>query len=161
MVTSQRTVAFGGNSVREHFDPVDDFQSLLEHRQGPETCNTYNMLRLSELLLYTRPEARYVDDYERALFNHILSSQHPTRSGFVYFTPIRPCHYRVYSQQEKHFWCCVGSGMESHGKYGQFIYAHSGQALYVNLFMASEVTWRARGMTVRRKLPFRTRPAPV
>lgn len=153
-VTRRRTVAFGGNSVREHFNPVDDFQELLEHRQGPETCNTYNMLRLSELLFYTRPEARYADYYERGLFNHILSSQHSTRPGFVYFTPLRPCHYRVYSQPEIHFWCCVGSGMENHGKYGQFIYARSDEALYVNLFMASEVIWRAKGVTVRQETAF-------
>jgi len=76
VVTTQRSMAFGGNSVREHFNPVEDFQQLLEERQGPETCNTYNMLRLTELLFYTRPEAYYADCYERALFNHILSSQH-------------------------------------------------------------------------------------
>jgi DUF1680 family protein len=153
-VTTQRSVAFGGNSVREHFNPVDDFQKLLEERQGPETCNTYNMLRLSELLFYARPDARYADYYERALFNHILSSQHPTRPGFVYFTPIRPCHYRVYSQPEQNFWCCVGSGMESHGKYGKFIYAHSDDELYVNLFMASQVTWQAKGLTLRQETTF-------
>jgi DUF1680 family protein len=154
VVTTQRSVAFGGNSVREHFNPVDDFQQLLEERQGPETCNTYNMLRLSEMLFYTRPEACYADYYERGLFNHILSSQHPTRPGFVYFTPIRPCHYRVYSQSEKHFWCCVGSGMESHGKYGKFIYAHSDDELYVNLFIASQVTLYAKGLTLRQETTF-------
>lgn len=154
MVTTKRSVAFGGNSAREHFNPVDDFQQLLEERQGPETCNTYNMLRLSELLFYTQPDARYADYYERALFNHILSSQHPTRPGFVYFTPIRPCHYRVYSQPEINFWCCVGSGMESHGKYGQLIYAHSRNELYVNLFMASRVIWQAKGLTLRQETAF-------
>jgi hypothetical protein len=154
VVTTRRSVAFGGNSVKEHFNPVDDFQQLLEERQGPETCNTYNMLRLSEMLFYTRPEACYADYYERAVFNHILSSQHPTRSGFVYFTPIRPCHYRVYSQPEQNFWCCVGSGMESHGKYGKFIYAHSDNELYVNLFIASQVTWQAKGLTLRQETTF-------
>lgn len=154
VVTTRRSVAFGGNSVREHFNPVDDFQQLLEERQGPETCNTYNMLRLSEMLFYTRSEVRYADYYERAVFNHILSSQHPNRSGFVYFTPIRPCHYRVYSQPEINFWCCVGSGMESHGKYGKFIYAHSDDELYVNLFIASQVSWQAKGLTLRQETTF-------
>ena len=97
-VTQKRSVAFGGNSVAEHFNPVDDFQGMLEDRQGPETCNTYNMLRLTEKLFYAEPQARYADYYERALFNHILSTEHPTIPGFVYFTPIRPLHYRVYSQ---------------------------------------------------------------
>jgi DUF1680 family protein len=153
-VTARRSIAFGGNSVSEHFNPVDDFQGMLEHRQGPETCNTYNMLRLSELLFYSRPEARYADFYERAMFNHILSTQHPTTPGFVYFTPIRPSHYRVYSQPGMHFWCCVGSGIENHGKYGQFIYARSADSLYVNLFLASELTWKDKGLTVRQETEF-------
>lgn len=157
-VVTRRSLAFGGNSVSEHFNPVDDFQGLLEHRQGPETCNTYNMLRLSEQLFYAQPEARYTDFYERAAFNHILSSQHPTIPGLVYFTPIRPRHYRVYSQPEMHFWCCVGSGIESHGKYGQFIYAHSPDSLYVNLFMASELTWKEKGLTVRQETTFPDEP---
>ncbi len=157
-VTARRSIAIGGNSVSEHFNPVDDFQGMLEHRQGPETCNTYNMLRLSELLFYGQPEARYADFYERAMFNHILSSQHPTIPGFVYFTPIRPRHYRVYSQPEMHFWCCVGSGMENHSKYGQFIYAHSPDSLYVNLFVDSELTWKEKGLKVRQKTTFPDEP---
>ncbi len=157
-VTARRSIAMGGNSVSEHFNPVDDFQGMLEHRQGPETCNTYNMLRLSEQLFYAQPVARYADFYERALFNHILSTQHPTIPGFVYFTPIRPAHYRVYSQPEMHFWCCVGSGMENHSKYGRFIYAHSAESLYVNLFMASELTWKNKGLTVRQETVFPDEP---
>ena len=60
--------------------------------------------------------------YERALFNHILSTQHPVHGGYVYFTPARPAHYRVYSAPNEAMWCCVGTGMENHGKYGEFIY---------------------------------------
>ncbi len=89
---------------------------MIESREGPETCNTYNMLRLTEQLFAHEPAARYVDYYERALFNHILSTQHPEHGGFVYFTPIRPRHYRVYSQPSQTFWCCVGSGLENHTK---------------------------------------------
>jgi DUF1680 family protein len=157
-VVQRRSIAIGGNSVAEHFNPMDDFQGMLEHRQGPETCNTYNMLRLSELLFYNEPQVRYVDFYERALFNHILSSQHPTVPGFVYFTPIRPCHYRVYSQPQNNFWCCVGSGMENHGKYGCFIYAHSSDSLYVNLFIASQVSWKAKGLMLRQETVFPDQP---
>ena len=72
-VARHRSVAFGGNSVREHFNPTDDFTSMLESREGPETCNTYNMLRLTEQLFAPSRQARYADYYERALFNHILS----------------------------------------------------------------------------------------
>jgi DUF1680 family protein len=153
-VASNRSVAIGGNSVREHFQPADDFSSMIESTQGPETCNTYNMLRLTELLFRLGPEARYADYYERALYNHILASQHPRHGGFVYMTPMRPRHYRVYSQPEQCFWCCVGSGMENHTKYGQFIYAHSDDALYVNLFVPSELRWQERNVLLRQLTAF-------
>ena len=153
-VVRRRTVAFGGNSVREHFNPPDDFSSMIESREGPETCNTYNMLRLTEQLFRADPSAEYADYYERALFNHILSTQHPVHGGFVYFTPIRPRHYRVYSQPSQTFWCCVGTGMENHGKYGEFIYAHRGDELFVNLFIASALDWPERGLVVRQETTF-------
>lgn len=139
-VSQMRSVAFGGNSVSEHFNDPADFRGMLESREGSETCNTYNMLRLTEQLFAARPEAAYADFYERALYNHILSAIHPTRPGYVYYTPIRPGHYRVYSQPEQAFWCCVGSGMENPGKYGAFIYAQAEDGLFVNLFIASELT---------------------
>ena len=145
-VTSKRTVAIGGNSVREHFNPTDDFSSMVNSVQGPETCNTYNMLRLSEKLFQVEPLEEYMHFYERALYNHILSTQHPKTGGFVYFTPMRPGHYRVYSQPETSFWCCVGSGLENHGKYNQMIYAHKGDSLYVNLFIPSELDWKEKGI---------------
>jgi DUF1680 family protein len=153
-VTRRRSVAFGGNSVREHFNPANDFSSMLTSREGPETCNTYNMLRLTALLYRLRPEPRLADYYERALFNHILSSQHPGHGGLVYFTPIRPRHYRVYSQPGQCFWCCVGSGMESHGKHAAFIYAHDARSLSVNLFIASELDWREAGVKLRQETAF-------
>ncbi|HUG10888.1 MAG TPA: glycoside hydrolase family 127 protein, partial [Opitutaceae bacterium] len=155
-VSGPRSIAFGGNSVAEHFNPPDDFSALLKSRQGPETCNTYNMLRLSEHLFRAGPAARYADYYERALYNHILASQHPEHGGYVYFTSTRPGHYRVYSQPETSFWCCVGSGMENHGKYGAFIYAHSkaDDVLFVNLFVASELDWKERGVRVRQETAF-------
>jgi len=106
-----RSVAFGGNSVSEHFNAPTNFHGMLESREGPETCNTYNMLRLTEQLFASKPSAAYADYYERALYNHILASINPVTPGFVYFTPIRPEHYRVYSTPENCFWCCVGTGM--------------------------------------------------
>src|SRR4051812_4876683 len=157
-VVRHRTVAFGGNSVREHFNPPDDFSSMIESREGPETCNTYNMLRLTERLFRTEPSAEYADFYERALFNHILSTEHPVRGGFVYFTPIRPRHYRVYSQPSQCFWCCVGTGMENHGKYGQFVYAHGDDELYVNLFIASALRWPERGLELQQDTSFPDEP---
>lgn len=148
------TVSIGGNSVREHFHPANDFSSMIRSKQGPETCNTYNMLRLTKLLYLSDPKADYTDYYERALFNHILSSEHPTKGGFVYFTPMRPRHYRVYSQPQQCFWCCVGSGIENPGRYGEMIYAHGNNDLYINLFIASELTWEEKGLTLTQKTEF-------
>lgn len=141
-VHDHRTVAIGGNSVKEHFHDDKDFSSMINEVEGPETCNTYNMLKLTELLFLSDSKASYADYYERALYNHILSSQRPETGGFVYFTPMRPNHYRVYSQVDKGMWCCVGSGIESHAKYGEFIYAHDKDAVYVNLFIPSTLNWR-------------------
>lgn len=153
-VTGRRSVAFGGNSVAEHFNDPQDFRSMLEHREGPETCNTYNMLRLTEQLFTAEPEAALVDFYERALFNHLLSAINPEHPGYVYFTPIRPGHYRVYSQPEQAFWCCVGSGMENPGRYGRFIYARARDGLYVNLFIASQLTDADAGLTLLQETDF-------
>lgn len=153
-VVNERSVAIGGNSVREHFHPKDDFSTMMSSVQGPETCNTYNMLKLSEKLFLSQPDEKYVDYYEQALYNHILSSQHPEKGGFVYFTPMRPGHYRVYSQPETSMWCCVGSGLENHGKYNEFIYAHSENSLYVNLFLPSILKWDERGLKLRQETKF-------
>lgn len=140
-VVANRTVTIGGNSVREHFHPADDFSSMVESEQGPETCNTYNMMRLTEMLYQTNPQTAYIDYYERALYNHILSTENSERGGFVYFTPMRPGHYRVYSQPQTSFWCCVGSSMEGNARHGELIYAHKADSLYVNLFIPSVLQW--------------------
>jgi len=156
-VVEHRTVAIGGNSVREHFHDREDFSSMVEEVEGPETCNTYNMLKLTRLLYLSHPDTRYIRYYERALYNHILSSQNPDNGGLVYFTPMRPQHYRVYSQPQDAMWCCVGSGIENHSKYGEMIYAHRGDELFVNLFIPSRLEWKEKGLslTQENRLPDR------
>ena len=153
-VTANRSLAFGGNSRREHFPDDADYLSYVDDREGPESCNTYNMLRLTEGLFRKDPKAAYADFYERALFNHILSTQHPVHGGYVYFTPARPAHYRVYSAPNEAMWCCVGTGMENHGKYGEFIYAHTGDSLYVNLFISSRLEWKKRRISLTQTTSF-------
>lgn len=152
-VVENRTVSIGGNSVREHFHPATDFSPMIEDREGPETCNTYNMVKLSKYLFLNNPKSRFIDYYEKAIYNHILSSQHP-QGGFVYFTPMRPRHYRVYSQVHESFWCCVGSGIENHGKYGELIYAHQNNDLYVNLFIPSRLNWKEKGLSLEQRTKF-------
>ena len=154
IVTGERSLAFGGNSRREHFPSKEACMDFINDIDGPETCNTNNMLKLTEDLHRRNPEARYADYYELATFNHILSSQHPEHGGYVYFTPARPRHYRNYSAPNEAMWCCVGTGMENHGKYGQFIYTHMGDALYVNLFAASELNWKEKGIILRQETDF-------
>ncbi len=140
-VVNERSISIGGNSVSEHFNPTNDFSGMISSIEGPETCNTHNMLRLSEMLFKSTKDKRYIDYYERALYNHILSTQNPETGGLVYFTQMRPGHYRVYSQPHTSMWCCVGSGIENHSKYGSMIYSHTDDELYVNLFIPSQLNW--------------------
>ena len=154
-VANHRSVVIGGNSRSEHFPAASDYKSYVEHREGPESCNTNNMLKLTEFLFAMDPKAEYADFYEKAMFNHILSTQHPEHGGYVYFTPLRPAHYRVYSAVNEGMWCCVGTGMENHGKYGEFIYTHDGaQELRVNLFVASKLNWTENKATITQETQF-------
>ena len=153
VVIGQRSVSIGGNSMREHFNPTNDFSGLLESEQGPESCNTYNMLRLTKMLYQTSADKNYIDYYERALYNHILSILNPVQGGFVYFTPMRSGHYRVYSQPQTSMWCCVGTGIENPARYGEMIYAHEGGNLVVNLFIPSTLTWGDLTVTQENRFP--------
>ena len=153
-VTENRSLAFGGNSRKEHFPSVKACSDYINDVEGPESCNSYNMLKLTEDLFKANPSAKYTDYYERTLYNHILSTQHPVHGGYVYFTPARPRHYRVYSAPNEAMWCCVGTGMENHGKYNQFIYTHENDSLFVNLLIASELNWRSKGIKIKQETKF-------
>jgi DUF1680 family protein len=153
-VTNNRSLAFGGNSREEHFPSKASCIDFVNTVQGPESCNTHNMLKLTADLFRVNPLAKYADYYERALYNHILSTQHPDHGGYVYFTPARPRHYRVYSAPNLAMWCCVGTGMENHGKYGEFIYTHKADTLFLNLFIASELNWDEKGVSITQETNF-------
>lgn len=153
-VSKERSVTIGGNSVREHFHDKEDFTPMVEDVEGPETCNTYNMMKLSKMLYLRTGETRYLAFYERAMYNHILSSQHPDHGGLVYFTPMRPGHYRMYSSVQDSMWCCVGSGIENHSKYGELAYTHKNDALWINLFLPSQLNWQEQGWTITQQTQF-------
>ena len=153
-VTTNRSLALGGNSRREHFPNAESCTDYVNDADGPETCNSNNMLKLTENLFRVRPEAKYADYYERTIYNHILSSQHPEHGGYVYFTTARPRHYRIYSAPNEAMWCCVGTGMENHGKYNQFIYTHSKDSLFLNLFIASELNWKDKKIKFKQETTF-------
>ena len=149
-VVYTRSFVIGGHGENEFFFAPDDFATRgVTSTTGPETCNTYNMIKLSRRLWLVEPSVPITDFIERALYNHILASQEPDRGGFVYFTSMRPGHYRTYSSDTEDFWCCTDTGMENHAKYGEFIYARSGDRLWVDLLIASELDWAEQGVKLR------------
>ena len=148
-----RSYAIGGHSDREHFFPPAEFGKHLSPETA-ETCNTYNMLKLTRQLFAMGPSAVTMDFYERALYNHILASQDPERGMFVYLMSLKPGHFKSYSTLDNSFWCCFGTGMENHAKYGDTIFAHGDDTLYLNLFIAAELRWQEQGLTVRQETRF-------
>lgn len=156
-VALERSYANGGNSYHEHFHPRDQFEEAMRVTPGPETCNTYNMLRLTHHLFTETGDAGKLDYYERALYNQILPSQHP-QGGFTYYQGVLPGAYRTYSDREYIFWCCVGTGMQNHGLYGESIYAHKGDRLLVNLYIPSELSWREQGARITQTTAFPGEP---
>ncbi|MGA2031235.1 MAG: beta-L-arabinofuranosidase domain-containing protein [Thermoguttaceae bacterium] len=150
-VAKERSYVIGGHSDGEHFSPKEHLSEAL----GPattETCNTYNMLKLTRHLFCWEPRAEYADFYERALYNHILSSQSPDSGMMCYYVPLRSGSRKEYNSPLDSFWCCTGTGVENHAKYGDSIYFHDGdKTLYVNLFIASELNWKELGLKLRQE----------
>ena len=140
----------GGNSDNERFGPPDKLNIRLSQNTS-ETCNTYNMLKLTRHLFEWQASADYADYYERALYNHILASQDPDDGMVCYYIPMRAGSKKVYSKPFDDFWCCVGTGMENHAKYGEAIYFHNQDTLWVNLFIPSELNWRDKGFVLRQE----------
>ena len=153
-VAQKRTIAVGGNSIAEWFPNNTQYGNFITSVEGVESCNTNNMMKLTEDLFADSHNSMYADFFETAMYNHILSSQHPETGGYVYFTSARPQHYRVYSQVNQAMWCCVGTGMENHGKYGEFVYAHEGDNLYVNLFVPTTLNWSEKGVRLTQETSF-------
>ena len=154
-VATNRTVCIGGNSVNEHFLAAANGNRYIDQPDGPESCNTNNMMKFSEMLFDRTSDAKYVDFFEQAMWNHILSTQDPKTGGYVYFTTLRPQGYRIYSEPNKGMWCCVGTGMENHSKYGHFIYTHDGKkTLFVNLFTPSKLVSKNFVVTQETQFPY-------
>jgi hypothetical protein len=152
-VAHHRSYVIGGNTDGERFFPINQFSKHLG-AASTETCNTYNMLKLTRHLFSWEPSADTMDFYERGLFNHILASQDPATGMMCYYVPLRPGAFKTFSKPDDSFWCCVGTGMENHGKYNDTIYYHDDRSLYVNLFIASEVNWKGKGLIVRQETRF-------
>ncbi|MBB4044794.1 hypothetical protein GGR06_002592 [Bacteroides reticulotermitis] len=147
------TYAPGCSSDKEHFFDPKKFSQHLTGYTG-ETCCTYNMLKLSRHLFCWTGDSSIADYYERALYNHILGQQDPETGMVAYFLPLLSGSHKLYSTKENSFWCCVGSGFENHAKYGEAIYYHNDQGIYVNLFIPSQVNWREKGLTLSQETNF-------
>ncbi|HTL16088.1 MAG TPA: beta-L-arabinofuranosidase domain-containing protein, partial [Patescibacteria group bacterium] len=152
-VTKERSYVIGGHSDGEMFSPKEHLSQALG-RNTTETCNTYNMLKLTRHLFCWDPKADYADYYERALYNHILASQNPVTGMMCYYVPLRSGSRRDYNTPNDSFWCCTGTGVENHAKYSDSIYFHNDRDLYVNLFIASDLDWKAKGLKVSQQTGF-------
>ncbi|GAB4516615.1 MAG: glycoside hydrolase family 127 protein [Amphiplicatus sp.] len=143
-VTAHRSYVIGGNSDREYFQEANSISKYITE-QTCESCNTYNMMKLTRLLYEDRPLASYFDYYERCHFNHILAQQRPEDGMFAYMVPLMAGSRRSFSTPYDSFWCCVGTGLESHAKHGDSIYWRDDETLFVNLFIPSTLDWTERG----------------
>lgn len=153
-VVEKRSFVTGGNGDGEHFFPLTDFAKHLTSAKTMETCCSHNMLRLTRGLFLAQPTAAYADYYEKTLYNTILASQDPDSGMMTYFQPTRPGYVKLFCTPIDSFWCCTGTGMENHAKYGDSIYFKTNDALYVNLFIASTVQWQEKGLSVRQLTKF-------
>lgn len=153
-VVHGRTYCTGGTSINEHWrsDPYHLADQLGTHTQ--ETCCTHNMLKLTRHLFAWEPRAEYMDYYERSLINSILATQDPATGMMMYFVTLASGYWKYFNTPRDSFWCCTGSGLENHAKYADTIYFHNDETLWVNLFIASELNWKGKGVTIRQQTSF-------
>ncbi len=144
MVIDRHTYITGGNSNDEHF-VADNALNARRTNVNNETCNTYNMLKLSRGLFEITGEKKYADYYENTLQNAIMSSQNPETGMMMYFQPMDTGYQKVFCTPEDSFWCCTGSGMENFTKLNDSIYFYKGDTVIVNQYISSELTWEEKG----------------
>jgi DUF1680 family protein len=153
-VALHRSYVTGGNSISEHFRTPPDVLASELTDLTQETCNTYNMLKLTSHLFSWHAEPQYADYYERAFLNHILATPNPAEGSPLYYLGMRPGQWKVHFVPHQGFFCCCGTGLENFSKLGEGFYFHDAQSLWVNLFFASEVNWREKGVTIRQETRF-------
>ncbi|NCB06729.1 MAG: glycosyl hydrolase, partial [Bacteroidia bacterium] len=151
-VVNHHSYVTGGHGNHEYFGPADTLRNRLSN-ETTETCNVYNMLKLSQHLFQWEAAAEVADFYERALFNQILSSQHPETGHVIYNLSLEMGGHKEYQDPEG-FTCCVGTGMENHSKYGRNIFFHNDDELYVTQFIAAELNWEEKELKIRQETAF-------
>jgi hypothetical protein len=145
-VVCHHSYVTGGNGNNEYFGPADKLRDRLGEGTT-ESCNVYNMLKLTEHLFEWEAIENVADFYERALFNHILSTQNPEDGHVTYNLSLDMGGFKDF-QDPEWFTCCIGTGMENHSKYGRNIFYHNDNELFLFQFIASELTWKEKGLTV-------------
>jgi DUF1680 family protein len=152
-VVNKRSFCIGGHGNSEHFFPPEKFQENLKPHTA-ETCNSYNMIKLTGHMFSWKPDPAHMDFVERTLINHILTNIGGHPGEFGYFLGLESVGTKVFSTQDGAWWCCVGTGMENPARYGEHIYCQSGNTLWVNLFIASELDWKAKSFKLRQQTAF-------
>jgi DUF1680 family protein len=146
-VALHHSYATGGHGRDEYFGPPDQLSERVDGRTD-ESCNVYNILKMTRRLFAIHPEIKYAEFEERALLNHVLGSIDPEDGRTCYMVPVGRGVRHEYQDMLRSFTCCVGSGMESHGLHGDGIYYESADRLWVNLYAPSTATWRAAGVNL-------------
>ena len=152
LVTTQHTYITGGNSEWEHFGK-DAVLNAERTNCNCETCNVYNMLKLSMLLFNVTNDKKYMDWYENAFINQILSSQNPETGMTTYFQSMATGYFKTYGNPEEKFWCCVGTGMENFSKLGESFYMEKDGSIYVNQLFSSVLEGKGFKITQKSSLP--------
>jgi DUF1680 family protein len=145
IVVKHHSFATGGHGKDEYFGPPDQLSDRIDGRTA-ETCNVYNMIKMTRKLFALHPDIKYAEFHERALFNHILGSMDDEDGRTCYMVPVGRGVQREYQDMFRSFTCCVGSGMESHALHGDGLYYESGDKLWVNIYAPSTAKWEAAGV---------------
>lgn len=154
IVLKNHTWVNGGNSCGEHFFSEDKYIEKVEAAGGPESCNSVNMMRLTEALYQWDGDMSRVDYYERVLLNHILGNFDPETGMSCYYTSMRPGQYKVYADPYGCFWCCVGTGLQAPAKLAKMVYAYQADTLFVNMFVPSSLEWKERNFALEQKTSY-------
>jgi len=147
VVLKDHTYVTGGNSEDEHFHTPN---ALNQYRDAVnnETCNAYNMSKLTRDLFLVTGDVKYADYYERVHINEILSSMNPDTGMTTYFKAMGTGYFKVFATPTDRFWCCTGTGMENFTKLGDSIYFHSDKDLWITLYVSSTLNWKSRGLSL-------------
>ena len=152
-VLDTRNYAIGNTSQDEHWkSPAGHLEGTLVWTNA-ECCVAYNLMKLQRHVFSWTGDVRWMDAYERTLFNCRLGTQN-ARGLKQYFFPLAAGYWRAYNSPEESFWCCTGTGAEEFAKFADTVYFRRGGDLYVNQFIASALDWKEEGLVVEQVTRF-------